>query len=157
MSIADEYEFLREHIPIYYHPGSLMPASHIRAYTRRYTPDFLIRHKITGEASLVEIKPRAFEGNKQLEIRRAVAENYIRWKKYDWTFKVIFNDQIKLNEKEQSAFDDCRRLILDPSNNHDTSNFKVRFSQSVSSSLCGAPSASRVQFVMFGPVPVVRN
>jgi hypothetical protein len=40
-------------------------------------PDFLIRHKITGEASWIEIKPARFDNFGQLALRKTVAENYI--------------------------------------------------------------------------------
>jgi hypothetical protein len=104
ISIQKEYEYLRSHIPIYYDPKTKLPTSYIRANIRRYTPDFLIRHKITKEAFLVEIKPRAFQDNEQLLIRREVAENYIRLKQYDRKFKVVFDDQIKLSPNEQTEF-----------------------------------------------------
>ena len=76
ISIMEEYEFLRERVTIYYHPGTKKPTDYIREFTRHYTPDFLVRNKETGEALLVEIKPRAFEHDPQLPLRKVVAENY---------------------------------------------------------------------------------
>lgn len=70
ISIQKEYEFLRSHIPIYYDPVTKKPTDYIRQNIRRYTPDFLIRHKITSEAFLIEIKPRAFAGDSQLLMRK---------------------------------------------------------------------------------------
>lgn len=66
ISIQDEYEFLRERITIYYHHGTLEPTQELREGIRHYTPDFLIRNKQTGEAFLVEIKPRAAANDPQL-------------------------------------------------------------------------------------------
>ncbi|HUZ61432.1 MAG TPA: hypothetical protein VMU83_21835 [Hanamia sp.] len=46
----------------------------------------------------MEVKPPGFENHPQLLLRKEVAENYIRWKNYDWKFKVIFDDEIILDE-----------------------------------------------------------
>lgn len=80
ISIQDDYLFLRSHIVIFYHHGSMQPTGYIRVGVRHYTPDFLIRHKQTGEAFLVEIKPRGAENDPQLLVRREVDEKYIKWK-----------------------------------------------------------------------------
>lgn len=80
LSIQSEYEFLRAHIPIYYDPKTKMPTNYIRGNIRRYTPDFLIRHKQTKKAYLIELKPRAFNNHEQLAGRREIAEKYIQWK-----------------------------------------------------------------------------
>jgi len=74
LSIMDDFEFLRSRIPIYFDPKTKKPTDYLRYNTKRYTPDFLIRHKITMEAFWVEIKPRAFERENQLIIRRELAE-----------------------------------------------------------------------------------
>lgn len=107
ISIMDEYYFLRSPVVIYYHPGTKVTLDHIRRCHLRYTPDFLIRHKQTYQASLVEIKPRAFENNPQLTLRKAVAENYIARKNLDWQFKIIFDDQIILTTPQQQSFELC--------------------------------------------------
>ncbi len=110
ISIQDEYEFLRSRVTIYYHHGNFRPTDYIREGVRHYTPDFLIRHKKTAESFLVEIKPRAAQNDAQLIIRKEVAENYIRWKHYDWKFKVVFDDQIVLTGEEFAVFRDCCKL-----------------------------------------------
>jgi hypothetical protein len=110
LSIRDDYEFLRACISIYYHPGTKQSTDVISTCHHRYTPDFLMRHKETGEAFLVEIKPRAFENHPQLDLRKEVAENYIRCKKYDWTFKIIFDDEIILSEEQLADFEEYRQL-----------------------------------------------
>ena len=96
----EEYYFLRSPVAIYYHPGTKITLDHLRRCHLRYTPDFLIRHKETFEATLIEIKPRAFEDHPQLFLRKAVAENYILRKNLDWKFKVVFDDQIILTEDQ---------------------------------------------------------
>ena len=80
LSIQGEYEFLRSHIPVYYDPVTKRPTNYIRSNIRRYTPDFLIRHKETKQAFWIEIKPRAFTDHAQLDLRKEVAERYIQWK-----------------------------------------------------------------------------
>lgn len=73
ISIMEEYHFLRSPVSIYYHPGTKLTIDHIRRCHLRYTPDFLIRHKQTFEAFVVEIKPRTFEHHPQLLLRKVVA------------------------------------------------------------------------------------
>lgn len=110
ISIQDEWEFVRNRITIYYHHGSLQPTDYITEGVRHYKPDFLIRNKQTGLALLVEIKPRAAENDSQLVLRKSVAENFIQWKGYDWQFKVVYDDEIVLNESMLEIFETCCRL-----------------------------------------------
>lgn len=149
LSIKDDYEFLRSFIPIFYDPKTKMPTNYIRDNIRRYTADFLIRHKITRETYLVEVKPRAFESEEQLIIRKEVAENYIRMRNYDWKFKVIFSDEIHLSECERLEFENCCKHIS-------LSNKRLRFKElndkfdSSRTTLFNVPSNTKVRFVMFG-------
>jgi len=150
LSIQKDYEFLRSHIPIFFNPRDKKPTDYIRENIRRYTPDFLVRHKVTKEAFLVEIKPRAFGDNEQLILRREVAENYIRWKKYDWSFKVVFDDEITLTADEQAQFGECCKLIPQSERRLWFKELNDRFDRSHPSLFTGAPSNRRIQFVMFG-------
>lgn len=150
ISIQDEYEFLRARITIFYHHGTKAPTGYVREGVRRYTPDFLIRHKQTGEAFLVEIKPRAAENEPQLALRREVAGKFIRWKKYDWKFKVVFDDQIVLDEAAWVVFDHCRKL-------KSKSAFKLwlaeqdrRYNRCAPTYFAKSPRESDIRFVMFG-------
>jgi hypothetical protein len=143
VSIMEEYAFLRNQVSIYYHPGTLLPTSYIRRCHRRYTPDFLIRHKETNEALLVEIKPRAFEHHPQLALRKEVALNYIKFKNYDWTYKVVFNDEIILSEEQWLAFEDCRKLKSKSSCEGWLDEYTMRFH-------FGVPSSKQIDYVMFG-------
>lgn len=110
VSIVEDFEFLRVRVTIYYHPGTKLPTEYIRDCHRHYTPDFLIRNKETGEALLVEIKPRAFENDAQLLLRKEVAENYIKWKGYDWKYIVVFDDEIILDAEQLEEFEQCCKL-----------------------------------------------
>ncbi len=110
ISVMSEYHFLRSPVSIYYHPGTRITLDNLRRCHLRYTPDFLIRHKKTFEATLVEIKPRAFEDHPQLFLRKAICENYILRKNLDWKFKVVFDDQIFLSEKQSKDFNESASL-----------------------------------------------
>jgi hypothetical protein len=143
VSIMEEYAFLRNHVSIYYHPGTRQPTTYLRRCHRRYTPDFLIRHKQTGKASLIEIKPRAFEHHPQLALRKDVAENYIRFKNYDWIYKVVFDDEIILNEEQWHAFEDCRKLKSKSNREGCLEEYTDRFQRT-------APTNKQIDFVMFG-------
>lgn len=149
LSIKDNFEFLRSFIPIFYDPKTKMPTNYIRDHIRRYTPDFLIRNKFTKEAYLVEVKPRAFEKEDQLIIRKEVAENYIRIRNYDWKFKVIFCDEICLNENQRAEFHDCCKRIPLSNKNLWFKELNDKFDSS-RTSLFNVPSNKKVRFVMFG-------
>lgn len=110
ISIREEFHLMRSRQHIYYDQGTLKPTDYLRTGVKHYTPDFLIRHKVTNEAWLIEVKPRAFENESQLKMRKQVAENYIRWKNYDWKYKVVFDDEIVLTEGELQVFQNCCRL-----------------------------------------------
>ncbi len=100
IAIMDDYHYLRSPVSIYYHPVTKITLDNIRRCHLRYTPDFLIRHKQTFQSFLVEIKPRAFENHIQLDLRKAVAENYIARKNLDWKFKIVFDDEIVLSTEQ---------------------------------------------------------
>src|SRR5690606_39057930 len=110
ISIMEDYAFLSQPVSIYYDLSSRQPVNRVRRCHRHYTPDFLIRHKDTGQAFLVEIKPRAMEGHSQLSLRRQVAKNFIRAKGFDWQFKIVFDDEIILTEDQLSDFEEYSRL-----------------------------------------------
>ena len=150
ISVQKDYEYLRSHIPIYYDPKTRVPTFYIRGNIRRYTPDFLIRHKMTKQAFLVEIKPRAFQGNEQLAIRKEVAENYIRLKQYDWKFKIVYSDEIKLSADEQARFTKCFKLIPGSERKFLFKELNDRYDQSQPSLFRSAPSTRLIHFVMFG-------
>jgi hypothetical protein len=148
--IQDEYEFLRARIPIFFDPKTKQPTDYLRGNTRRYTPDFLIRHQQTNKAFLVELKPRAFQGNDQLILRREIAERYIRWKKRDWSFTVVFDDEITLDRKQHKIFTECCRLIPACKRKLLFEKLNKQFDRSQPSFFKGAPTNKLVHFVMFG-------
>lgn len=117
ISVMEEYAFIRSPVSMYFHPGNFSLVAHPRLFHRRYTPDFLIRHLHTKQAFLVEIKPRAFEGNAELDQHQQVACNYIRALKFDWKYIVVFDDEIILNEQQLKDFEEC--LSLEPEFRYD--------------------------------------
>jgi hypothetical protein len=149
--IQDQYEFLRSMIPIYYDPKTRKPTNYIRDNIRRYTPDFLVRHKVTGEAFWVEIKPRAFEGNEQLALRKEVAENYINLKKYDWKFKVVYDDEIHLAPSQWIEFNYFRKMRHQSARLLAFQDMNDRFDIGKPNFFSKAPCNKIIQYVMFGP------
>jgi hypothetical protein len=109
LSIEAEYRFLREHVTIWYNPKSNTPlAGHSVSYlpegSRKYTPDFLVRHKETNQAFLVEIKPSAFNDETWLQEHKMLAENFIAQKGYDWQYKIVFDNEINLTKEQWEIF-----------------------------------------------------
>lgn len=149
LSIKEDYEFLRSQIRIYYDPRTRMSTNYIRESIRRYTPDFLMRHKVTGEAYLVEIKPDGFKEDKQLANRKAVAENYIRYKNYDWKFKMVFGNEIFLDEGRSWEFHDFCKAALASRKGLPLKSLHNYFDYSCTS-IFNVPSNQKLRFVMFG-------
>lgn len=150
ISIQDEYEFLRARVTIFYHHGTKAPKGYVREGVLRYTPDFLIRHKQTREASLVEIKPRAAQFDPQLQLRKEVAENFIRWKNYDWKFKVVFDDEIILDEAALEIFNDCCALRSKSSSRLWLAQQDQHYNQHAPTFFAKPPCERDIRFVMFG-------
>ena len=152
ISIEDTCSFLREHIQIWYDPKTRMPTDYIRENTKKYTPDFLIRNNSSRGAWLVEIKPRAFQYCWQLYLRKEVAEKYIQWKGVDWTFVIVFDDQIRLTAEQQDKFQQLCNL-------KSPSAYKIQFEKINKKFDCSQPNLFKtvpdntlVQFVKYGRV-----
>lgn len=150
LSIMEDYAFMRTRVSIYYHPGTQMPTNYIRECHRRYTPDFLVRHKQTGKAFLVEIKPRAFEHHPQLVLRKEIAENYIRWKNYDWQYKVVFDDEIILDQEMWEEYRQCCRLKSTSARRLWFAEQNKKYDRSAPNFFLRAPSNKEIEFIMFG-------
>lgn len=102
LSIETTHYWFREDLKIYYKIDDVPEG--IKGGLASYTPDFLIRDKLTGKATLVEIKPEGFNDKYELLRRRKIAEEFIlRWG-YDWEFQVIFSNQITLSKKAKTKF-----------------------------------------------------
>ncbi|NCI51385.1 hypothetical protein GWC95_15760 [Sediminibacterium roseum] len=157
ISIWEEYHFMRSPVPIYYHPGTLQPVNSIRTFHRRYTPDFLIRHKVTGEALLIEIKPRAFRLQHELAVRTQVAENYIRVHQYDWKFRVVFDDEIILTEQQLQDFEECLDLKEKLSFHIWASQYNEKINRGRPDLLAAYPTHQQMEFLMLGRIITLHN
>lgn len=110
ISIMEDHAFLRSPVSMYFHPVTGQLAHFPRGCFLRYTPDFLIRNYETKQATLVEIKPRSFEQESSLEMHQHIANHYIRTLKFDWQYKIIFDDEILLTEQQLQQYQDCLKL-----------------------------------------------
>ncbi len=157
LSIAGEYEFLRASIHIFYNPKTRQTSDYVREGFRRYVPDFLIRHKITGEAWLIEIKPEGFDDTKELELRTAVAENYITRKKFDWKYKVVYSNEIFLDENAKRLYDQCLALKFDMELKNGLPRSWVKFDPHETPLFANRPANGRTAFIMFGTIGKHQN
>lgn len=110
ISVMEDQAIMRSPVSMYFHPASGQLSHFPKGAYLRYTPDFLIRNYETRKATLVEIKPRAFEQEASLVMHHLVANNYIRALKLDWKYKVIFDDEIILSAEQLIHYHDCLRL-----------------------------------------------
>lgn len=151
VSIMEDFAFLRSPISVYFHPGTKMPTESVRLYHRRYTPDFLIRNLHTNEASWIEIKPRAYQFHPKLGYRKEIAENYVRWKRLDWTYKVVFDDEIILSADQLDEFERAMQIRSKAGFNAWFSDYRQRFA-------CTNPIANisnrMIEYIMFGKPPL---
>ena len=104
LSIEGDYRFLREPVMIWYHPSAYLSTDYYREGTRTYTPDFLIRHRETSAAFLVEIKPDGYP-TAYLEAHKKVVSHFIARNSYDWEFKIAFGADIRLTAEQQRRYD----------------------------------------------------
>jgi len=122
LSVTDDYEFICPAPAIFYDPVTYLPAFLIDRLHQEYRADFLIRHRETGKAVLVELYPYSMEGDARLFLRRKIAEHYIAWKGYDWQYRCLFQEYIVFTPNESLLFDtygmmtndkDRRKWLLD--------------------------------------------
>lgn len=106
LSIENTHAWQRDNLQIYLSVNKTTKS--VEKELRRYTPDFLIRNYQTGEAKLVEIKPTHFRNKRQLLLRKQIAEHFIEYFGYDWTFEIVFGDQVLLSEIAEEKY---RQLV----------------------------------------------
>lgn len=152
VSIMEDYEFLREPVSIYYHPATKITVEHVRQFHRRYTPDFLIRHRQSREAFLVEVKPRSFQCHPQLRLRQRVAENFISRENLDWKFKTVFDDEIILTADQLEEFQQCFHFNSKSAWKTWFEEYNRRLSQMNPAHSTYSSENKRIQFLMFGNV-----
>ena len=103
LSVEESHCWLREDLSIYYNLDEAPEG--IKGGLKTYTPDFLVRNIYNGKATLVELKPSAYDDHWELLRRRKIAENFIQFMGFDWDFKVVFSHQIVLPRRAQLKFD----------------------------------------------------
>ena len=108
LSIEKTHAWQRDDLQIYFSVNK--NSESIKAELRKYTPDFLIRNYQTGEAKLIEIKPQHFKDNRLLIRKKQIDENFIQYFGYDWTFEIVFADQIYLSQEVEKKY---HQLIQD--------------------------------------------
>ena len=150
ISVMEDHAIMRSPISVYFHPSTGQLAHFPKWSFLRYTPDFLIRNYETKKATLVEIKPRSFEHQSSLALHHLVANNYIRSLKLDWTYKVIFDDQIILSEEQLNQYRDCLRLSL-----KDRFRWYEEYYKRITGnqSLTAYKSRKEMEFLMYGWIP----
>lgn len=97
LMIEDTHAWLRDGLEIYYGINAI--PNGIKGDLYCYRPDLLIRDWSTGEAQLIEIKPDGFNHD-SLQKRRKIAERHIKRFTYDWSYRIVFESEIKLTSKQ---------------------------------------------------------
>ena len=113
LSVADDYEFNCPAPPIYYDPVTYQPTFCIDRLHQAFCADFLIRHRTTGKAFLIDVLPDLLEDDCRLLLCRQIAENYIAGKGYDWKYKFLFENEILLTPGESMLFDSYTQMCSD--------------------------------------------
>lgn len=113
LSVADDYEFNCPAPPIYFDPVTYQPSFCIDRLYQVFGADFLIRHRTTGRAFLIDVLPDILEDDCRLLMRRQIAENYIAGKEYDWKYKFLFENEILLTPNESLLFDSYGQMCCD--------------------------------------------
>ncbi len=104
LTIEEENAYMREGLGVYYDPEKVETVMYLKSGVRTYTPDFLIRNWYTGKAQLIEIKPEGFDDYEYLDIRQRICNHFIEKYEYDWEFKVVYENEIILTDKQQEKF-----------------------------------------------------
>lgn len=112
--IEDNCRFLREYITIWYDPRTNLPVrnqpvTYLPIDCCKYTPDFLVRDKISNKALLVEVKPDSYTDDLYLEKRKYLVEEYIRQQRLDWEYRLIYDDEIKLTQPQWATFNNVTK------------------------------------------------
>jgi hypothetical protein len=150
ISIEDTCSFLREHVQIWYDPKTKKSTNYIQESTKKYTPDVLIRDKSGSKAWLVEIKPRAFQYCHQLYLRKQVAENYIQAKGLDWSFVIVFDDEIKLTLQQEKKYKELCKLKSQSAFKIQFEKINNRYDRNQPRLFKTVPDNTFVQFVKYG-------
>lgn len=81
-----------------------LPVTYLPEGSCKYTPDFLIRHKVTHKAFLVEVKPSGFNDEVYLRQHKILAEAFIKQCGYDWQYKIVYDNEVSLTKEQWELF-----------------------------------------------------
>ncbi|TRX59065.1 hypothetical protein FNH22_11090 [Fulvivirga sp. M361] len=98
--IEDLCEYIYHPLTIWYDKNDLTKFDK-QVCPHKYEPDFLVRKLKSNTAHLIEIKPTRFLEDELILAKRTVAENYIKRKGYDWSFRVMTERDICLDENKK--------------------------------------------------------
>lgn len=105
ISLEEEYSYARECVKIYYDPKTAKSTTYLTEGIKSYKPDFLIRQRQTGKAFLIEVKPRGFDDFNTLARYQSICGHYIAANKYDWEYKIVFEEEIILTDAQRELYD----------------------------------------------------
>lgn len=111
LSIERDYYYIREPLFIPYDPHTKLLPANARSNMHFYVPDFLIRHKQTMKAFLVEIKPAGYGDLKSLALREKLVQQLVSRQLFDWEYQLVIAESIVLHE---SVFDRYRAICRAP-------------------------------------------
>jgi len=104
LTIEAENAYLREGLEIYFNPNTIESTLNIQYGIVKYIPDFLTRNWYNGKAQLIEIKPEGFDNYEYLDVRQKICNHFINEYGYDWEYKVVYEDEIVMTEKQTETF-----------------------------------------------------
>lgn len=106
--IEDTCEYMIEPISIWYNRSNL--DLRIRSECPHgYIPDFLVRKLKCNSAHLIEVKPHFQVTDRLVQLKRVLAERYIREHGYDWKYSIITDRQINLNPEKQRKLAEIKK------------------------------------------------
>lgn len=103
--LEQDYRYLREPFIIGYDPKTYLTTDYFKEGIKLYTPDFLIRCKISGKATLVEIKPDKLKHSPESKTYYDIAEHYIERVGLNADFRVISEKDFQLSPQMQQRFE----------------------------------------------------
>lgn len=83
-------------------------------------------------------------------MRKAVAENYIKRKNFDWKFKVVFGNEIILDENARRIYNHCLALKFDIELKSGHPDRLLKFDPDEKPLFSARPANGKTAFVMFG-------
>jgi len=154
-AVADEYEFICPAPAIYYDPCTGELPNLIDRLHACLQFDFLIRHRVSRKAYLVDLQRKAFAGDIRLFMRERIAEAHIDWKGHDWQYLCVFEDH-DIYQQNNDAFSSYAFL----NNSDDRCDWLRRFldlQRSLKPTRFTTHEYSLMDFLIHGILPLNQN